>query len=56
MTVTVEDVSAASGVETITTRTFTFTEVTSNSGADANNDGGEGSRKVNFEFTDYTES
>ncbi len=46
LTLTVEDVVAANGVETITTRTFTFSEVTSNGGASANNDGGEGSRKI----------
>lgn len=52
----IEDVSAANGTETIATKTLTFTEVTTNSGANANNDGGEGGRKVSFEYTDVTES
>lgn len=56
LVIVVEDVTASAGVETITNRTFTFTEVTSNGGADADNDGGESSRTVDFEFTDYTES
>lgn len=56
MIVTVGDVSAASGVETTTTRTFTFTKVTTNVGMSANNDGGESSRKVSFEFGAVTES
>jgi hypothetical protein len=56
LVIVVEDVSAASGVETVTSRTFTFSEVTTNQGANANNDGGEGSRKVSFDFTDFVES
>ena len=56
MVVAVEDVTASGGVETITNRTFTFSEVTTNSGANANNDGGEGSRKISFDFTDFVET
>jgi hypothetical protein len=52
----VEDVAVAAGVETITSRTFTFTKVTSNDGMNANNDGGEGSRKISFEFGGVTET
>ncbi len=55
MVMVVEDVTAANG-ETITNRTFTFSEVTTNSGVGADNNGGEGSRRVKFEFTDFTES
>jgi hypothetical protein len=56
MTITVEDVSVANDVETITTRSFAFTKVTSTSGVNANNDGGESSRRVNFEFGAVTET
>lgn len=56
MTVTVEDVAVAAGTETITTRSFAFTKVTTNSGMSANNDGGESSRKVSFEFGSVTET
>lgn len=53
----VQDVAVSSaGVETITSRTFTFTAVTTNQGMNANNDGGEGSRKVSFDFGAVTET
>ena len=53
---TVEDVAVAAGTETITQRTLTFTKVTTNDGMNANNDGGESSRKVSFDFGDVTET
>ena len=56
MVIVVEDVTAANGVETIANKTITFSEVTTNQGAGFNNDGGEGSRKVSFDFTDFVES
>lgn len=56
MTVVVEDVTFANNVETITNRTFNFTKVVTQSGMNANNDGGEGSRKVSFKFGEVTES
>lgn len=56
MTVVVEDVAFANNTETITSRTFIFTKVITQSGINANNDGGEGSRKVSFKFGEVTES
>lgn len=56
MTITVEDVAVAAGTETITTRSFAFTKVTTNQGMSANNDGGESGRKVNFDFAAVTET
>lgn len=55
MNATVEDVSVVDGTETKTTRTFAFTKVTTNMGMNANNDGGESSRRVQFEFGAVTE-
>lgn len=55
LAVTVEDVAVAAGVETITSRTLSFTKVTTNGGISANNDGGESSRKVTFDFGEVTE-
>jgi len=56
MTVVVEDVAFANNTETITNRTFVFTKVLTQNGLNANNDGGESSRKVSFKFGDVTES
>ncbi|MCE5257007.1 MAG: hypothetical protein LLF89_09205 [Spirochaetaceae bacterium] len=56
MIVQVPDVSVSNGVETITTRTFTFDKVTTNTGVSANNDGGESSRDVSFDFGEVVES
>lgn len=49
-----KDASAAAGVETITSRTHTFTEVTTNSGMNADNDSGAGGVKISFEATTVT--
>ena len=54
--VQVKDVSVANAVETITTRTHTFTKVTGKPGYSGNNDGGESTGKVAFEYGNRTES
>jgi hypothetical protein len=56
LVMTVEDVAVTDGTETITSRTFTFANVSSNRGLSANNDGGESSGKIAFDFSSVTES
>lgn len=56
MVIVAKDVSAAAGVETTTSRTFTFAEVTTNGGVNADNDGGNSGRKVSFEASTVTEA
>jgi len=56
MTVVVQDVTVTAGSEVITSRTFTFHHVTLNGGVSANNDGGESSRKISFEFGNVEET
>jgi hypothetical protein len=46
----VQDVSVSGGSESVTTKVFTFTHVTTNRGMSLNNDGGESSGKISFEF------
>jgi hypothetical protein len=57
LVVTQEDVAvAAGGTETITQRTHTFLNVSSNRSGSANNDGGEGAAKVSFTYSGHTEA
>ena len=56
LVVTVEDIAVAAGTETVTQHSFSFTKVTTNDGMSGNNDGGESSRKVSFDFGDVTET
>jgi hypothetical protein len=44
------EVAVASGVETVTTKTATFTEVYFNTGGSVDNDAGPGERKINFDY------
>lgn len=52
---TVEDVAQAE-TETVTNRTLTFANVTTQGSGNFDNNGGEGSRTVNFEYGELTES
>jgi hypothetical protein len=54
LVVQAQEVSVADGVETVTTKTYTFTKVSSNRGLSFNNDGGESSAKTSFDFGTVT--
>lgn len=56
MVVTIEDVAVGSGSETVTTRTFTFTDVTFNIGAKSAADSSRGGITVNFDYSTCTQS
>ncbi len=47
---TVQDVTVSGGSESVASKVFTFSHVTSNRGMSIKNDGGETSGKISFEF------